>query len=1853
MTADKRFSKLIFLFLIIFCVSGVVFGQNQSQYPSETGNYSAVVAAPAQGGQDNIEVVFFEIPSTITSELYFAVKGASQINSVPDENITGTTTYYLIGGSGAQSSAASQQVLYADTSYLTGTPLRAFQVINTAFQTGTDPDSGLTLLPPLDTAGDAYAGALPSDHTTWVYFPAVTASQGELIGSKRYFKVVVVHSAAAGNEKNGFQLDVSLISPEATPREVPGASSFSYSRVVGAYNTTGGGTWNIHPFVPAESTGNIEFHNFDMDLTETLFWQNIDNSRNGSLLTLSDDAAAQNDIAIAGTSPTNEGSETKGTWLYQVVEVGGGQDPNPLEIWVENAGEPLRLYSSEINSADVPDPYRVVISTDTTAATTGASVEINLQIVDSSGTPVDYRQDIYVEAQDTDATSVPVISPDVTPAADDAEVITTDASGAASFTLSELDDGDSVTIKLTTNGDNDSDNFGSGPDDEVIISFADNPTPTVESLGDTTVEEGMASKILQRVVIEDAGTFDLVGGNTLKLRLNTGETVIFNATVPTVTVLDSAGGAVTGVMGAASRDADTKIFNFPITTTFGADDYLAIDGLDINATGAAVTSDQSFSLQLDYDGNAAYDHTDSRTITITDANATTYTYIGNDGDWTIDANWSPVGPPAGSDDSIIVSPTATAGTPLVLPETITSIVNLTIQGGAVFNLNGNPLIVTTTFSNDGVLRLTGSEAVTIANDTDSGTVEFTGSVDPFTHNLGSVYYGLTAAATAGTVQPTGALTINGPFLVADGTFDLNGQSLNVAGNWVVNGAAAFDSGGGIVTLNSSTANQTISAGGIDASHDFETLIIDTSNGYSVTLSDALAVTGNLTINASSILNLAGNSLNVSGTFTNNGTLNSGGSTIVIDTNPYLVTGNITTDNTPINFTNPVTLQANSIIDAGTGDITFSAGATVNEDFDLTLTSSGTITINEAMGGVTPINSLTVNGALNLGADITADGNTITFNSPVVVTDPTTLSDSGTGIYFQNTLDGDGGADLLTLTTTNGTSEIEFIGIVGGINPLGSLTINNSDVLDIQNTMSVTGNIDINSGKGFTHNDGVSIISTSGNITVDTTGANALSVNGSVITAGTGTIALTGSGVVTMDTDSLLQTANGSITVSSNGALTVDVIESTGAAAINLTATGGSIEEADNSAMLGAAASTTSLTLSAGTNIGNTNSLNTDVGSITATTSGIGNISIDEANAVDLVNVDTNNGSITVTAGGAVTATLVDSSNTNAEANDISITSTGAGIDVVQILAGAANANDVILDAQTLSITDSGAGITGEVLTAASVTGSVLDTDVGSITATTSGIGNISIDEANAVDLVNVDTTNGSITVTAGGAVTATLVDSSNTDAEANDISITSTGAGIDVVQILAGAANANDVILDAQTLSITDSGAGITGEVLTAASVTGSVLDTDVGSITATTSGIGNISIDEANAVDLVNVDTTNGSITVTAGGAVTATLVDSSNTNAEANDISITSTGAGIDVVQILAGAANANDVILDAQILSITDSGAGITGEVLTAASVTGSVLDTDVGSITATTSGIGNISIDEANAVDLVNVDTNNGSITVTAGGAVTATLVDSSNTDADANDISIEATAGNILVSIINSGAIGDVILTADTAVGQSVLDNTSVITADDLSINVNGSIGDITTFPVGAAWTAAGTPLSVNVNEFLSVTTTETGSEIYLSEADSASVSVAGAVVVAGVNAGDAIIEAGTNLVIGPGVAGITLTNGDDLSLDSGGTLTIPTSGLDTGTGDLVLSGATDIVDADRTLITGGNNMYFSSGTAGGDTVLTTSVSNLTAFLTAAGNLSVNETDGIDLVNVDTTNGSITVTAGGAVTATLV
>ena len=176
-------------------------------------------------------------------------------------------------------------------------------------------------------------------------------------------------------------------------------------------------------------------------------------------------------------------------------------------------------------------------------------------------------------------------------------------------------------------------------------------------------------------------------------------------------------------------------------------------------------------------------------------------------------------------------------------------------------------------------------------------------------------------------------------------------------------------------------------------------------------------------------------------------------------------------------------------------------------------------------------------------------------------------------------------------------------------------------------------------------------------------------------------------------------------------------------------------------------------------------------------------------------------------------------------------------------------------------------------------------------------------------------------------------------------------------------------------------------------------------------------------------------------------------------------------------------------------------------------------------------------KTNAIVLVDVDTNNGSIQVDAGGQLTATDV-ASTTDNDANDITLTTTAGDILVNLINAGAAGDVtLLNTGAGIEETAADNTADITADDLRMEAVDGVGNDGEIEIAvsdlAVTTASGDITLVDTAGGLTITT----------------ITTAGASITAGAAGDDIIIRAESPLTVD---SAVTNTGGGDITLAAEG-----------------------------------------------------------------------------------------------------
>ena len=967
-------------------------------------------------------------------------------------------------------------------------------------------------------------------------------------------------------------------------------------------------------------------------------------------------------------------------------------------------------------------------------------------------------------------------------------------------------------------------------------------------------------------------------------------------------------------------------------------------------------------------------------------------------------------------------------------------------------------------------------------------------------------------------------------------------------------------------------------------------------------------------------------------------------------------GDLIIDDTITSVSGVITMRADDDVTfSAAGDITSTSGdIEVTADFDNGGAASGALTmangtIINAGSGLIDVNA---DEGIALGSvqttNATASAVTIDSQQGAVTdagdTDVDIVADSGTVVINAVTGVGNGNAletTIGTLDISNATSGniqiLETNGIT--INELSQATAGNIDLQSTTGTVTVAagqaGVSAVGAGTILLLADGAAagdlvindtVISVSGDITLRADDDVTFSAAGDV-TSTSGDVEVTAdfdngggaSGALTMVNGTVINAGSGLIDVNADEGIALGSVQTTNAtaSAVTIDSQEGAVTDAGDTDVDIVANSGTTV-INAVTGVGSANALETTINIADISTSGAGNIGVNETNAITLADVDTANGSITVVAGGAITATDVVSTADN-DANDISITSTGGAITVSVVNAGA-TAGDVTLDAQGGAITDGNGGafnVTADNLLADAAGGIDLDTTINTLNASTSAAGAININETNAITLTDVDTSNGLITVTAGGAITATDV-VSTTDADANDISITSTGGAIAVSVVNAGA-TAGDVTLDAQGGAITDGNGGtvnVTADNLLADAAGGIDLDTTINTLNASTSAAGAININETNAITLTDVDTSNGLITVTAGGAITATDVVST-TDADANDISITSTGGAIAVSVVNAGA-TAGDVTLDAQGGAITDGNGGtvnVTADNLLADALGGIDLDTTINTLNASTSAAGAININETNAITLTDVDTANGAITVTAGGAITATDV-RSLTNADANDISLTTTSGDITVQLVSALTAGD--LTIDTNAGSvNAIGGGTHITANELEIDATTGIGN-------------SVALNTNSIDLLNVDTNN--GNIDINNAAGSTVTINS------MSTGTGNIDYDQTGNENLNLTSVTITNGDITITNTGGTnadILIENNAVVTNaTASFTAGGSVDDINDDPDSIvnvTAGTVVINAGGNIGNPGILDTNASNLN--LIASGNIRINNDGTVDIIGL--------------------
>ena len=353
--------------------------------------------------------------------------------------------------------------------------------------------------------------------------------------------------------------------------------------------------------------------------------------------------------------------------------------------------------------------------------------------------------------------------------------------------------------------------------------------------------------------------------------------------------------------------------------------------------------------------------------------------------------------------------------------------NLTIDNLTTFELNGGTAICTLNINNGKTITNSGNfkifdstNTVTLQKTAVGANIIFTGTDIDYNNKKiylsGIDYQTNIILGTTETIQLSGAcifdnLTINdkGSFIdagnattfsgniIINGTDSLNFGSINlsgttnIAGNWqnstngvaLMTGTIIFD--GGV---------QTLISGGTDANHDFNILTHAGTNSLTLNTNDIkilsnftnttgdfvlnslnMTILGNLTIGLGTTLNASAGSptINLSGNWTDNGTLNSGTSFVIFD-------GSITqTINAEPNFANLIINKSGELDIAGNikctyfalykGDILFTANQTLYTTGNFLAIGAGNIDTN-AIDGWSPVRQKDptsgYNGTINFG-----------------------------------------------------------------------------------------------------------------------------------------------------------------------------------------------------------------------------------------------------------------------------------------------------------------------------------------------------------------------------------------------------------------------------------------------------------------------------------------------------------------------------------------------------------------------------------------------------------------------------------------------------------------------------------------------------------------------------------------------------------------------------------------------------------------------------------------------------------------------------------------------------------------------
>ncbi|WP_194847762.1 filamentous hemagglutinin N-terminal domain-containing protein [Candidatus Neptunochlamydia vexilliferae] len=1050
---------------------------------------------------------------------------------------------------------------------------------------------------------------------------------------------------------------------------------------------------------------------------------------------------------------------------------------------------------------------------------------------------------------------------------------------------------------------------------------------------------------------------------------------------------------------------------------------------------------------------------------------------------------------------------------------------------------------------------------------------------------GSLHFETSRDITIGSVnlfndQATdiGPSTVAGNFILTTlplSPITLSGN-VDVGNNFTMLGTTFDDGGNTLRVAGTATLN------GLDPSQFNSDDIFPSGGGPDFDLSVAtFAATGDITVNLREQTYNAANVVLPSAVTVNNLGNSVTGTIRFTTVDPVISTGPVVDYN--LIQTAPFTLNAgqNMIVNAargsnnsplGTNDSPF-GNSTLNggDGSNVTLTQS-----NIFNGGWISLRD-PENGAVSSSDNFEAEHNnlygTLTFNS---------------GGTFET------GANTETVRAV-GTIDIDAVGTITVDGAVSSLTTGGTpsqtvsyDGTTLTGTATTTATgVDITTTGAINHNTATTnlVFTAGGNVTL--TDPDAVTVAGD--TTGTIDISTSGGGDITVDNVTVgslnrVGLSGKTVTGTTNSGSIIINEDITGSGAINLTANGGQIT--DSGASSPPTLNGPSADLEAGLGI----DVRTAIGQLEADVTGVGNITVTNNAGMDLNGVNTNNGTISLT---ATTGTL----------NLTAPVTAGSG-------------NNITMTATTGAITDATAisspNVIGNQTTLVAATGITLDTNITRLNSSVTGAGDTTIVETDGLSLGNTITTNGNVSLTTGGVLNQVAA---TTLSIAGNLTVDTSADG------------------SIGTVTIQNAVATTVGSSLVAGDY---IFNVPANTVTLAA----NITV--GNDFNVTTTSYSDGGFTVTQGGGV---IINGTNDNLTGNTITATGTPPNFDLAT--ATFASTGDITVNLRRVDNNFSNVQLTNAALlnnAGNSISGTIAVTTVDpNLTGTTNvdynlvqtapftlnASQNMIVNAARGSNNAPLGTNdspfgNSSLNGGDGSNVTLTqsnvfnggwisLRDPENGSVTSSD-NFEAEHINDYGTLtIDSGGTFTAGANSETVRAEGAIDIDAVG-----AITVDGAVTGTTVNYDGASLTGTATTTATSIDM------TTTGLINHNTDAGTLTFAAGGDVTLVDADGFD--------------ISG----NGNNINLTAGGAGSITLTGNVTATGMAILSATGGMITDSGATLSGTTGVL----TAATGIDLQTTLTQLDASVTGTGDITIVETNALSLGNISTNNGGFDITTAG-------